>query len=71
MAETVQEVEPWRDVRLRCAIGHRYPGRMRTVRQWSRLGFHADSEVGWGEPTEDFDPKTCVVCGLITYATET
>jgi hypothetical protein len=62
----IREVQNWRDVRLRCGIGHEYRGRVRLVR---RRSHDMDGEELWSDPPEnDFDPRTCVVCGLLTWA---
>lgn len=62
---TVQEVEPPRAVRLRCGIGHVYLGRVRVVRV---QGHDVDGEAFWYPPSNEYDPDSCVVCGLKTWA---
>ena len=67
---SVREVEPWREARLTCGIGHTSRGRVRVVQEWVRRGVHADSDMGWSDPRQEFDPKTCLVCGLLTWKAE-
>lgn len=62
-----RELEPWADVRLRCAVGHRYGGRVRTVTVVERDSPHADAGKRWSTPRREFEPWKCVVCGLVTY----
>lgn len=63
-----EEIEPWRDSRLVCGIGHVVSGRVRRVRHW-RQGEYSDDE--WlDEPTDEFDPSRCVVCGLRIHRRE-
>jgi hypothetical protein len=56
------ELEPWRDARLKCAIGHEYAGRVRTVQHV----FQSDCGPIEQPPSKEFDPPRCVVCGLVT-----
>jgi hypothetical protein len=65
MNEPVIEVEGWRDARLVCGIGHTYPGRVRVVRT---RAFDSDGEPMWREPSDEYDPARCVVCGLLTWS---
>jgi hypothetical protein len=58
------EVEPWREARLRCGIGHVQRGRVRMVQD---TGYNSDGEAFLYPPAHDYDPKTCVVCGLIIW----
>lgn len=61
----LREVEPWRDARLRCALGHEYRGRVRVVQ---RQAHDMDGEPLWSSPAHEYDPATCVVCGLRTWS---
>lgn len=58
---TVHVVDPWRETKLKCGIGHVVSGRVRVVQRLERdpEGFEV-----WREPTHEYDPDTCVVCGL-------
>lgn len=61
------EVEPWRETRLRCGIGHHYRGRVRVVRL---TGYDMDGLAFLYPPSREFFPNTCVVCGLKTWTEE-
>lgn len=57
-----EELEPWAETKLRCGIGHVVTGRVRRVRHW-RQGEYSNDE--WlDQPTDEYDPERCVVCGL-------
>jgi hypothetical protein len=58
------QIEQWCPTRLRCSIGHEYRGRVRTVRH---RAFDMDGEPLWQDPTPQYEPDTCVVCGLKTW----
>jgi hypothetical protein len=60
----LREIEPWRDARLRCGIGHTYGGRVRVVED---QGHDMDGETLWYPPRNDYDPDRCIVCGLKTW----
>jgi hypothetical protein len=60
----LRELEPWRDARLRCGIGHEYSGRVRKV---ERERFDMDGESLWSGGEHEYDPDHCVVCGLMTW----
>lgn len=62
---TLREVAPYADARLRCGIGHTYPGRVRRVQH---QGHDMDGDAFWHPETNDYDPPRCVVCGLVTWA---
>lgn len=55
---------PWEEARLECGIGHRYRGQVRSVQH---KGYDMDGQGFLYPPSPDFDPKTCVVCGLMTW----
>jgi hypothetical protein len=59
------EVESWQASRLKCALGHRYAGRVRRVRE---EGHDMDGEAFLKPASDEYDPATCVVCGLMTWA---
>jgi hypothetical protein len=61
MAERVHEVVEWLDARLVCGIGHTQAGRVRTVQY---LQADMDGHLSFRDPTREYDPDTCVVCGL-------
>jgi hypothetical protein len=52
---------------LRCALGHRYGGRVRIVQD---CGYDMDGDELWQAPRDDYDPLRCVVCGLLTWSRE-
>ncbi len=56
-----EEVEPWRDTKLKCGIGHIVSGRVRRVRY---LRCTPEGDLWWDQPTDAYDPERCVVCGL-------
>lgn len=58
------EVAPWAAVRLVCALGHRYAGRVRSVQVETT---DMDGEPLLKSPEPRYDPPRCVVCGLITW----
>lgn len=51
---TVREVEPWAEVRLECAIGHHYGGRVRSVAVVERDSPHADGQKRWSEARREY-----------------
>ena len=59
-----REVEPWRDAQLKCGIGHTYPGRVHLVEY---QGHSQDGDAFWYPASNDYDPRTCIVCGLKTW----
>ncbi len=60
------EVEPWRETRLRCGIGHEYRGSVRSIKT---IAADMDGEPFYSGPYKEFDPPRCVVCGLRTWTT--
>jgi hypothetical protein len=56
-----RELQPFRDARLRCGIGHLQRGRVRVVQD---QGTDMDGEHFWYPPSDHYDPETCIVCGL-------
>jgi hypothetical protein len=64
---TLREVKSPQDTRLVCALGHRYPGIVRVVQD---QGHDSDGDPFWYPPRDDYNPSTCVVCGLKTWRRE-
>lgn len=61
----VREVKPWRGAKLVCGIGHTYAGKVRVV---ERQGQDMDGDRFWHPPFSEYEPDTCVVCGLKTWS---
>ena len=58
-----RQIAPWRDTRLKCGIGHEYRGQVRTV---EFNGHDMDGDELWHGGQPDYNPRTCIVCGLLT-----
>lgn len=60
----VRVLSPWVERRLQCGLGHRVSGLLRRVQH---EGHSIDGDAFWYPPSNDYDPKRCVVCGLVIW----
>ncbi len=54
----------WKIVKLKCFFGHEYQGQVRKIRF---NGHDMDGDELWYKSVDDFNPLSCIVCGMKTY----